>query len=142
VVTFTTKLVDSSFPPYAQVIPKSSARIFRLSRVKLADAVKAVAVSAGNNLGVRLSFNKGDLRVTSEDPTKGEGVDEVSYDLVDGKDGALVGMNSKYLGEVLTALSSDDVELGISGELDPVVARPAGAAKDIDFTGVLMPMRI
>jgi len=141
-VTFTSKLVDAVFPPYAQVIPKSSARTFRVSRSALLDAVRAVAVSAGDNLGVRLSFNKGDLRVTSEDPTKGEGVDEVSYDLVDGKDGALVGMNSKYLGEVLTALSSDDVELGVSAELDPVVVRPVGETGGLDFVGVLMPLRL
>ena len=42
--------------------------------------------------------------------------------------------------DTLAALSTDEVELELGGSLDPGVIRPVGG--EIDFVGVVMPMRI
>lgn len=138
--TFSVRLVDAVFPPYAQVIPTTTERTIHVPRVPFMDAVKAVSVASEERTGgVRLSFSKGTLRITGESPDRGEGIDEVPYELVDGKDGALIGMAAKYLVDVAGALSSDTLALGISGEVNPMLVRPVG---DEGFVGVVMAMRI
>ena len=77
------------------------------------------------------------MRITSESPESGDGFDEVSVDY----DGApiTIGFNAKYFLDVLGSLEEEDVILGLSGELDPAVVRPAS---DRQFLAVVMPMRI
>ncbi len=50
-----------------------------------------------------------------------------------------IGFNARYFLDVLAALDEDDVELGLGGELDPAVVRPASPR---EFLAVVMPMRI
>lgn len=136
--TFSVRLVDAQFPPYKQVIPESVEKTFRLPRVALAEAVRAVAVSSGDKGGVKLSFAKGTLTLTSEDAVKGDGIDTVSYEAL-GADGARSAMNSKYLLDALAPLTADEVTIGVSAELDPMLLRAIG---DDAYVGVLMPMRL
>lgn len=138
--TFSVKLVDAQFPPYAQVIPAKSERTIRLPRALLADALKAVAIASNERTGgVKFSFAKGVLTLTSESADTGDGRDELPYDVVDGKDGALFGVNAKYILDVLGAISDDEITIGLTGELDPAVIRPASGS---DYLAVVMPMRI
>lgn len=142
-MTFGTKLVDAQFPPWRQVVPDSTARVVRVQRAALADAIKAVSVAANDRTGgIKLSFAKGVLTITSEDAAKGEGVDTLAYELVSGNDGALIGVNAKYPLDILGALSvHDEIDIGLTGELDPMTWRPVGDVAG-DFVGVVMPMRI
>jgi DNA polymerase-3 subunit beta len=139
--TFGAKLVDATFPPYAQVIPKACANTAVAPVSALADAVKAVSVAANDKTGgVRFALSKGLLRVSSESPEGGDGVDElpVAYD---GPKMA-IGFNAKYLLDALVALQSDEVAIGLGGELDPAKIHPAGAkASGAEFVGVVMPVR-
>ena len=50
-----------------------------------------------------------------------------------------VGVNAKYLLELLGQMNSDGVRIEMAGELDPILVRPLG---DPDYLGVIMPMRI
>lgn len=140
--TFSVKLVDAQFPPYAQVIPQSTEKQVRAPRVALSDALKAVSVAASERTGgVKLSLTKGSMRITSESPESGDGFDEVPVEY-SGPDMS-IGFNAKYFLDVLGAISTDEVSIGLSGELDPAVLRPAGAsASSSDFLAVIMPMRI
>ena len=40
------------------------------------------------------------------------------------------------------AIDSDELTLGISGELDPAIVRPGSNAEGMDYLAVVMPMRI
>jgi DNA polymerase-3 subunit beta len=53
-----------------------------------------------------------------------------------------VGFNAKYFLDVLSAIDSDELTLGISGELDPAIVRPATSPENLDYLAVVMPMRI
>jgi DNA polymerase III subunit beta len=138
---FSVKLVDAQFPPYQQVIPAQSASAVRAPRAALSDALKAVSIAASDRTGgVKLTLGSGKLRVESESPEAGEGFDEISVDYEG--EGLTMGLNARYFLDVLSAISDDDVILGMSGELDPAVIRPGGEAGDRDYLAVVMPMRI
>jgi DNA polymerase-3 subunit beta len=138
---FSVKLVDAQFPPYQQVIPEHSEHIVRASRAELADALKAVSVAASDRTGgIRLTLGGGKMRFESESPESGQGFDEVSVDY-DGPE-VTVGFNARYFLDVLSAVDDAEVVLGVSGELDPAVIKPATASGTTTYLAVVMPMRI
>ena len=142
-MTFSVKLVDAQFPPYSQVIPQSSDKVVRAPRVAFADALKAVSVAASERTGgVKLSLAKGSMRITSESPESGDGFDEIPVEYAGPN--MSIGFNAKYFLDVLASVTDDEVEISLSGELDPAVLRPAGATtkSDRQFLAVVMPMRI
>lgn len=131
-------LVDAAFPPYEQVIPKATESTARVSRDALVDALRAMSVSANERTGsVHATFTKGALRLKSEDPDSGSASDEIPAEF-DGAD-RTVGLNGRYVTDVLGVLKSDDIKIGISGELDPLVLEPTD---DTSTLAIVMPMRI
>lgn len=137
-MSFSVKLVDAQFPPYSQVIPQNSDKQIRAPRATFADALRAVSIAASERTGgVKLAFQKGTMRISTESPESGDGFDEVPVEY----SGApiTIGFNARYFLDVLGALDEDEVILGLSGELDPAVLRPAS---DRQFLAVVMPMRI
>jgi DNA polymerase-3 subunit beta len=141
--TFSVKLVDAQFPPYSQVIPQSSDKVVRAPRSAFADALRAVSVAASERTGgVKLSLTKGSMRITSESPESGDGFDEIPVEYAGPN--MSIGFNAKYFLDVLASITDDEVAIGLSGELDPAVLRPAGATttSERQFLAVIMPMRI
>jgi DNA polymerase-3 subunit beta len=135
------KLVDAQFPPYQQVIPDASERAVRAPRLALADALRAVSVAASDRTGgVKVTVGGNRIRFESESPESGEGFDEVGVDY-DGPE-ISIGFNARYFLDVLTAVDDDEVLLGLSGELDPAVIRPATENGKVHYLAVIMPMRI
>ena len=137
-MTFSVKLVDAQFPPYAQVIPQSSDKKVRVPRGAFADALRAVSIAASERTGgVKVTLAKGTMRISSESPESGDGFDEVPIDYAGPE--LTIGFNAKYFLDVLGSLEEEEVILGLSGELDPAVLRPES---DRQFLAVVMPMRI
>lgn len=137
-MTLSSKLVDAAFPSYEQVIPSATDRTVTASRTALLDALKAVSLVASDRTsGVKLQVNSSRMLITSENPEIGAGSDEIDASL-QGPD-VTIGFNSKYLTDALSALTSEEVALELSGELDPGMIKPVG--RD-DYLGVIMPMRI
>jgi DNA polymerase-3 subunit beta len=144
-VQLSVKLVDAQFPPYDAVIPALTDRAVRTPRVPFGDALRAVSLAASERTGgVKLALSKGTLRISSESPESGAGFDEITVDYTGPE--LAVGFNAKYILDVLGAIDDDEVTLGLSGELDPAVLKPAGSdpagtPRD-DYIAVVMPMRI
>jgi DNA polymerase-3 subunit beta len=142
-MTFSVKLVDAQFPPYSQVIPQGADKTVRAPRVAFADALKAVSVAASERTGgVKLTLTKGSMRITSESPESGDGFDEIPVEYAGPN--MSIGFNAKYFLDVLASITDEEIEISLSGELDPAVLRPAGATtkSDRQFLAVVMPMRI
>lgn len=136
--TLAIKLVDAQFPPYQQVIPQRTESSVRVGRAQFIDVLKAMSVAASERTGsVKLSLTKGMMRVTSENPDSGDALDEIPVDY-SGND-MTIGFNVRYILDALGALDEDEIKLGLSGELDPVMIEPASDRK---FLGIVMPMRI
>ncbi|MES1175468.1 MAG: DNA polymerase III subunit beta [Myxococcales bacterium] len=137
---FSVKLVDAQFPPYQQVIPEHSEQKVRAPRAALADALRAVSVAASDRTGgIKLTLTNSKMRFESENPDSGEGFDEVNVDY--GGPELTVGFNARYFLDVLSAVDAEEIELAVSGELDPAVVRPA-TESGTSYLSVIMPMRI
>ncbi len=140
-IQFGVKLVDAQFPPYDQVIPTSTAYSIVAPRASVADAIRAVSIAASDRTGgIKLSLDQNVIRFSSESPESGDGFDEVPVEYAG--DAFTVGFNAKYFLDVLGAIECDELSLGISGELDPAVIRPAQNLEGSDYLAVVMPMRI
>jgi DNA polymerase-3 subunit beta len=138
---FSVKLVDAQFPPYSQVIPQTSDRAIRVPRASFADALRAVSLAASDRTGgVKLEITSGAMRITSESPETGDGFDEIGVDYSGAE--VVIGFNARYFLDVLGSLDDDEVVLGIGGDLDPAVIKPAAESDDQSYKAVVMPMRI
>ena len=138
---FSIKLVDAQFPPYAQVIPQTSERAIRAPRAAFADALRAVSLAASDRTGgVKLEVTSSAMRITSESPETGDGFDEVPVEYI-GPD-VTIGFNAKYFLDVLSAIDDEEIVLGIGGDLDPAVIKPATESDERNYKAVVMPMRI
>lgn len=133
--TFSCKLVDATFPPYRQVIPKDSKHTVTVGRLQFIDALRAASVASSDRTsGVALEFGADSIRITAQSPEGGEASDEVPS-TGGPAEPARIGFNAGYLVDALSVLDSDEVTVAFSGELDPAVVRAEG------FVGVVMPMR-
>lgn len=138
-VQLNVKLVDEQFPPYSKVIPQSQTRRVALLRASFVEALRRISLVASDRSGgIRLQIEPGKLVLTSETPEVGEGSEELEVDYAG--EPLAIGFNGRYLLDVLGALSTDEVAIELSGELDPGVVKPVHG--DVDFVGVIMPMRI
>lgn len=138
---FSVKLVDATFPPYEQVIPKNLKRQAVVDRAALMDALKAVSLSANERTGgVKLVLGFGVLRVESESAESGAGSDEFEVDC----DGAKVeiGLSARYMLDALGSVTTEKAVLKFDDPLNPVVVSEHEGPKDSNFVGVVMPMRI
>jgi len=143
---FSVKLIDATFPPYQQVIPQTCQRSGTLARGQFADALRAVSLSSSDRTGgVKLTQDHGLLKIVSESPEGGNGFDEVAVDWAE--DAApdkydTVGVNAKYILDILGAISEEEVEIRMGSALDPILVVPASEAGRAEYVAVAMPMRI
>jgi len=132
------RLVDGTFPDYEQVIPEGGKHPLLIERDRLLSTLKRVSlVSPDRAPAVKLQLAKGTLTVVSENPELGEASEalEVNYEGGD----VTVGFNARYVIDVLSVLSCEEIVIEIADELSPGLIRPKD---DPDFTAVVMPMRI
>jgi DNA polymerase III subunit beta len=139
-MTLAVKLIESQFPPYEAVIPKSHTRQADLDRHQLLDALKRAQLMSSETRGVKFSLSPGKLVIASDNPDIGE----VREELDAGYDGdeLSIGFNPKYIIDLLSQMATDQVALQLNGELDPGLLRPPPQNDVEDYLGVIMPMRI
>jgi len=77
------------------------------------------------------------VTITSDNPDLGEVREELDAEY-DGE-AIAIGFNPKYVVELLSQMTCDQVTLALGGELDPGLIRPLTGD---DYLGVVMPMRI
>jgi DNA polymerase-3 subunit beta len=136
-VCLSSKLIETEFPPYDQVIPKQQEKRLIVPRGKLLDALKRVSiVSSDRTLGVKFVLSEGAVEIVTDNPSIGGSSDvvDVSYDGADME----IGFNARYFIDVLSVLNDEEVAVELSGDLDPAVVKDTAG----EFVGVVMPMRI
>lgn len=131
------KLIETEFPPYDQVIPTKNDNLIMIARHPFLDALKRVSVvSSDRTLGVKFQISEGSLEIMSSNPSVGEGSERIDVDY--GGPEMNIGFNARYFIDVLSVLSDEEVRLEVSGPLDPIVVKDNSDM----FVGVVMPMRI
>jgi len=132
------KLSDSQFPPYDQVIPKDNNNRVTVARDDFLNALRRVSIMASDKTwGVRLSAEKGWLRIEADSPDLGNARERIEVEYAG--EPVQVGFNARYIIELLGELDSAEVQVDLAGELDPAVIR---ASDSDDYLGVVMPMRL
>ncbi len=132
------RLLDAQFPDYQQVIPKNIKRQIRMKREKIIETLRRVSLlSSEKTRGVKFHFGQEFLELSSYNPEIGEAREEISVDFK-GED-LIVGLNSKFVLEVLGSFTTEEILLEIEDEKSPAILRPTN---DDLHTCVIMPMRI
>ena len=136
-IAIAVKLIDAQFPPYDQVIPREHKKIITVDRLRLIDALKRAQLMSSETRGVKVAATREGVTITSDNPDLGEVREELEAEY--NGEPIAIGFNPKYVVELLTQMSSDQVTVALGGELDPGLVRPLTGD---DYLGVVMPMRI
>jgi DNA polymerase-3 subunit beta len=132
-------LVEGSFPPYEDVIPKGHDIKVGFDRDVLSSAVKRAALLTNEeSRGVRLAFSSGDkkLELSSRVPEMGEARIEVDLMSMDGDD-LEIGFNPGFITDALRVIDDPQVMLELKAPNKPGLLRSGG-----DFVYVVMPVNL
>lgn len=138
-------LVEGTFPPYEEVIPKDQDVAVTFDREVFLSAVKRAALLTNEeSRGVRMAFSGKDKRVefTSRAPEMGEARIEAQLASYSGGD-VEVGFNPTFLSDALKVINDSSVifELKASGKSGPT-SKPGVVRSGDDFLYVVMPVNL
>lgn len=136
----TSNLVEGSFPPYEDVIPKEQDKKIVIERESLSRAVRKAAVLTNEeSRGVRLAFKGADKRLTisSRAPEMGEA--EINVDLAsyDGED-VEISFNPAFISDVLRVVEDSQVVIELKAANRPGLMR----SSNNEFLYVVMPVNL
>lgn len=122
-----------SFPDWRQVIPKSVSNNYIISTSELRSVIdRALASAPKNEPFMALKFDNSHLTVDCSDEisTFSETIAVSNCD-----DEKTVSINGKYLFDLLSIVDTDEINIGVESELDPVLLITD------NITGIIMPIR-
>ncbi len=130
--------VDGKFPNYRQVIPGDCTLQVKVNKEDLAHALKRVALLADEKSKmVRFEIRSGNLILISDNTELGAAREEMAIDY-DG-DEVTIGLNARYVLDVLSAVEGDQVVLNLKDENHSCLIT---ADSDADYLSIVMPMRL
>jgi DNA polymerase III subunit beta len=134
----TSKAIDGNFPPYDRVIPAISNNKVFASKVDFAKAVDRVStVSSQRGRAVKISFSNGLAKLHVQNPEMGDATEEVTVDY--DAEPIEIGFNAAYLGDIMSNVETDQVEIYLTDAGSPALFHPVG---ETDCLFVCMPMRV
>ncbi|MFN2591262.1 MAG: DNA polymerase III subunit beta [Candidatus Dormibacteria bacterium] len=137
-VEISTRLIEGTYPNYAQVIPNETTTTVTAATqdlLRLARTASVLARDAGNP--VRLAVGDNELTLLAQTAEVGDHQAPLEARVIG--DGLQIAFNARYLIEALSVIDGDDVELSFTGPLQPGIIRAAGHD---DYLCVIMPVRV
>jgi DNA polymerase-3 subunit beta len=140
-IELVSQLLQGSFPQYNQIIPQSHTTRAVIEVPNFLMAAKTAQIFARDGGGiVRLIMTPGGkapgrLSITARSEEIGE--DQAELDAAVSGDESKIAFNGKYLLDVLSVLSEEQVALEVTGPSSPGVLRPVGTE---NYVHVVMPM--
>lgn len=139
-VVLTSKNIDGVYPQYERVIPREN------NIVAIADAVaiKAAAdrvstVSSERGKAVKITFARNNLHMEVRNPDSGTAEDDVDIDYPSDQEKVEIGLNARYLNDILGNIQSKRARIQLMDAGSPVVIRDE---EGDDTLFVCMPLRI
>lgn len=137
--TLSTNLVEGTFPPFEDVIPKDQDKKVLFDRDVMASAVRRAALLTNEeSRGVRLAFTAADkqLELSSRTPEMGEA--QITVELADfAGDDIEVGFNPAFIIDALKVIDDPRVTMELKAPNRPGVIRSGS-----DFVYVVMPVNL
>jgi len=134
--TLTSSLVEGQFPPYEDVIPKDTDKKMTAATADFLSAIRRAALlTTEESRGVRMSFSKKGLVLTSRSPESGEATINFpcKYEGADVE----IGFNPQFLVEALRVVDSDEISLEMTAP-----NRPGLLKSGPNFLYVIMPVNL
>lgn len=129
-------LVEGTFPPFEDVIPKDQDKKVTSNVDALTSAIRRAALlTAADSKGVRMHFEEGRLELTSRAPEMGEA--KVEVELKYEGSPVDIGFNPTYIIDALGVIDDGEVTIELKAENKPGVLRSGP-----DFTYVVMPLSL
>ena len=142
------KLIAGEYPDWRRAVPPVAKQSAKVNVADLADALDRAVIVAASSVkhppGVRLAIKGQSISVTSTNRDVGDtGADSFEALAVDGEEFE-VGLNGRYLAEVLSNWDASQVDIRIKDPSTPVLFLPSDCAGSKDAVGqmsLVMPMR-
>lgn len=134
-----TKLIPGKYPDYQNLIPPESEVEFTVYRDEFINITKVASLFARESAGsITVSVTKnGEISISSVASQMGE---NTSTAKVKASGSGEVTLNSRYLLDALSSMSSKEVSMRFSGKVNPVVLTPVSKQK-ADYQHVIMPLK-
>ena len=131
---FKTRLINSQFPKYQQLIPQNQPQNATIKRNELIQALEKVAIMCDERTCITVfNFSENQLNIiTSCDNGNAEDNLEIWFE---GK--LKIAFNYKYLLECVKAMTTEDITLGMNGALGACVIK-----SDDSYLSLVMPVQI
>ena len=108
------RLIDGKYPNYEAVIPKENPNVMSINRVQLLNTVKRVSIFSNKTTHqIRLRIAGAELHISAEDIDYSNKAEERLSCSFQGDD-MQIGFNARFLTEMLSNLSSDEIQLELS----------------------------
>jgi DNA polymerase III subunit beta len=134
--TLTSSLVEGQFPPFEDVIPKDTDKQMTASTADFLAKVRlASLLTTEESKGVRLTFSKKGLVLSSRSPESGEATVNFPCKFEGGD--VEIGFNPNFLTEALRVVDSDDIVLELTAP-----NRPGLLKGGPNFLYVIMPVNL
>jgi DNA polymerase-3 subunit beta len=135
--TLVSSLVEGTFPPFEDVIPKDHDKRATFDTGEFAAAIRRAALlTSEESKGVRLAFGPGMLRLSSRVPEMGEADIELPIAKYEG-DPIEIGFNPVFITDVLKIADVPEVIVELKSPNKPGVVRLGQ-----DFVYVVMPVNV
>ncbi|MFZ9679864.1 MAG: DNA polymerase III subunit beta [Bacteroidia bacterium] len=138
----TCRLIDQKYPDYQAVIPKDGGSRLLLRRTEFLSSLRRISIySSKSTYQVRLSIKGNELQMSAEDPDfANQAVETLSCEY-NGAD-MEIGFNARFLIEMLSTISGDEVQFELSSSSRPGVLRPVHQEDQEDTLMLLMPVML
>jgi DNA polymerase-3 subunit beta len=138
----TTRLLDSDFPKYRQLLPKEHTATAILDVAPLIEAVKRVSLVAERGTQVRLEFDDDSLRLTAGGDDEGRAEEELPVEF--NGEPLTIAFNPGYLLDGLGVINTERVRFGFTSATRPALLRPVTGEGTVpaDYLYLLMSIRL
>ena len=107
------KLIEGNYPDYKKVFPESLPHKLTTDKQDLKAALQRMSILSNEQFkGVRLSLNKTDIKLSTNNPSLEEGEDNIPCEY--SGESFDIGFNLSYLLEVIDVISSDNIEIQLN----------------------------
>lgn len=136
------RLIDERYPDYENVIPSASTIKMTINRVDFLSSLKRISIYANKTTHqVRLKITGSELQVSAEDLDFSNEANERLSCEHEGED-IEIGFNAKFLIEMLSNLSIEQIKLNMSAPNKAGVILPAEKEKGEDILMLVMPVML
>lgn len=135
----TSRLIDGNFPPYRELIPKTSEIVVSLDTSEFVRVTKIAGLFArdtGGSVILTADQEKQTLSIHSIASELGENTSKVAAEV--SNDGQVT-LNSRYLADALSVIDGSVAEFRFSGKLAPCVLTTK--TEDVNYKHIIMPLK-